>query len=124
MERDSMNRDQPAMGLKIRVFVEGYFDGEKLRKFSNITFSERKMDDSTGTMNSSNLFYFDHDKLIKVTESISDGYNEKRFEWYFSEGKALNAYDISEKSAARSALLLEMGAALLLQVQKKNESAQ
>ena len=69
-------------------------------------------------MITSNTFYFDQDKLIKVEEFGIEGEKKLFADWYYSENKPLYYTYQSDKSESRAALLLTMGNNMLKQIQQ------
>ena len=69
-------------------------------------------------MRSSNTFYFDQGKLIKVEEyMIKDG-KEQHADWYYADDKPLYYTFQTDRSEERAAFLLNMAKVLIAQIQK------
>ena len=69
-------------------------------------------------MVTSNTFYYEHNKLIKVEEYIIHGENKQMADWYFSDDKPLYYTFKSPKSAERATSLLAIANTMVKQIVK------
>lgn len=116
---DSVVQNYPDLGLKMRTDLTAIIDGPQLKKYVNKLSSERKENGVIMQLNSSNKFFFDDNKLIKVEETVKQGEEELQYYWYFSNGKAIYNTMQSDKSAERAALLLAVADGFLKAINKQ-----
>lgn len=119
VQYDSIIQDYPDLGLNMRTYLTMITDGKEIKKYVNKVHSVRQEKGKTVKMVSTNEFYFDKNKLIKVEEFAVSESKEARFDWYFADDKPLYYTLQSEKAASRAALLLTMGEGMVKQVQEK-----
>ena len=115
---DSIVQDLPAMGLYMKTNLTMLVEGKDLKKYVNKVNGVRKQDGVSEEMRSSNTFYFEQGKLIKVEEFIVKDGKEQHADWYYADDKPLYYTFQSERSEERAALLLEIAKSMLKQFQK------
>jgi hypothetical protein len=115
---DSTIQDFPAIGLYMKTNLMVLMDGKELKKYVNKVRGLRQENGVSKEMNSSNAFYFDQGKLIKVEEYIIEEGKEQHADWYYSDDKSLYYTLQSDRSEERAALLLNMAKVMLAQIQK------
>ena len=115
---DSIIQNYSQLGLSMKTYLTMVMDGIELKKYVNKVNSTRVEDGVSTLSNSSNIFYFDKNKLIKVEEFIIEGSREGHADWYYSEDKPLYYTSKSENAEDRAALLLTIAKAMLKQLQK------
>jgi len=115
---DSIFQDHPEIGLSMKTYLTTLLDGNNLKKFVNKVNSVRLEKGISKQMTTSNSFYFDQDKLIKVEEVGIEGEKKLYADWYYSENKPLYYTYQSDRSESRAVLLLTMGNNMLKQIQK------
>jgi len=118
IQNDSTLQDRPELDLSIKTYLTVALDGNKLKKYVNRVNSVRLEKGISKQMTTSNTFYFDQDKLIKVEEYAIEGEKKLYADWYYSENKPLHYTYQSDKSESRAALLLTMANGMLKQIQK------
>ena len=118
IQNDSIFQDHPELGLTMKIYLTMALDGNKLKKYVNKGIAVRVEKGISKQMTTSNTFYFDNDKLIKVEEFAIEGEKKLYADWYYSENKSLYYTHQSDKSESRAALLLTMANGMLNQIQK------
>ena len=115
---DSIVQDLPAMGLYMKTNLTMLVEGKELKKYVNKVNGVRRENGVSEELSSSNTFYFDHGKLIKVEEFIIKDGKEQHADWYYADDKPLHYTFQSDRSEERAALLLTMAKSMLKQFQK------
>jgi len=115
---DSIVQDLPAMGLYMKTNLTMLVEGKELKKYVNKVNGVRKENGVSEELSSSNSFYFDKGKLIKVEEFIVKDGKEQHADWYYADDKPLYYTFQSDRSDERAALLLNMAKSMLKQFQK------
>ena len=115
---DSIVQDLPAMGLYMKTNLTMLVEGKELKKYVNKVNGVRKENGVSEELRSSNTFYFDQGKLIKVEEFIVKDGKEQHADWYYADDKPLYYTFQSDRSEERAALLLNMAKSMLKQFQK------
>jgi hypothetical protein len=106
--RDTISKDQPAMGIWMKTYLTMITDGSELKKYVNEVHATIQDNGTTRQMHTENAFYFDQNQLIKVEEFGQQG--EKRFDmlWYYADQKPIHYTSQSERAQERAELLLKM----------------
>ena len=92
-------------------------DGELLKYVNqvNMTMQEKGV---TRKMTTSNTFYYDHNKLIKVEEYGIEGDKKMTVDWYYSDDKPLYSTVPPGKAGDRATFLLTLSKTMLKQIIK------
>lgn len=120
VQKDSVIQDRSDIGLYIKSYLTAVVDGKELKKYANNVVTDRKESSVSKRINSTNTFYFDQGKLIKVEELVISDDKQMTFDWYYSDNKPLYYSYKSERSESHAQSLLTMGDQLLKQFQKSN----
>jgi hypothetical protein len=118
VQRDTLVKDHPEMGLKMTTYLTMIVNNNHLLKYVNYVITTRNENGVQKQMTGSNTFYYNQNKLIKVEEYLIEGDKKQIADWYYSEEKPLYYTLQSDKSEARAALLLTMSQAMLKQIIK------
>src|SRR5687767_1147603 len=78
---DSTVQDLPAMGLYMKTNLTMVVEGKELKKYVNRVNGVRKQNGVSEELRSSNTFFFDQGKLIKVEEFIVKDGKEQHADW-------------------------------------------
>ncbi len=117
-ECDSIIQDHQDLGLYMKTYLTMVTNDSELKKYVNNVHATRNEDGISKQMTSSNIFYYDKNKLIKVEEFIIEDGKENSADWYYSEEKPLYYTFKSDKSEERANLLLNMAKVLVKQIIK------
>jgi hypothetical protein len=90
---------------------------KELLKYVNYVDGSRTDRGITQQMTSSNTFYYDHNKLIKVEEFLIEGEKKAELNWYYWDDKPLSTSN-PQNPESRAAFLLELSKTLLKQIIK------
>ena len=115
---DTLKNDQPEMGLKMTTFFTIMVNGNQIKKLVNhvdIIMTEKT---ETRNVTTSNAFYYDQNKLIKVEEYFLEGGTKKTAEWYYSQEKPIYNTLQPDNANDRANLLLTISNGLLNQIIK------
>jgi hypothetical protein len=112
-KRDTIKNDQPQIGLSMRTYLTIVSEGTELKKYENNVHATTQENGTTKQMVTTNAFYFDHNKLIKVEEFATQGDKKMDAFWYYSDDKPIYYTLKSEKAQERAELLLTMAKTLL-----------
>jgi hypothetical protein len=112
-QRDTIKNDQPQFGLSMRTYLTTVTDGSELKKYVNNVYATRQENGTTSQIVTTNAFYFDHNKLIKVEEFATQGDKKMDLSWYYADDKPIYYTLKSEKAQERAELLLTMAKSLL-----------
>ena len=115
---DSIIQDHQDLGLYMKTYLTMVTNERELKKYVNNVHATRNEDGITKQMTSTNIFYYDKNKLIKVEEFIIEDGKENSADWYYSEEKPLYYTFKSDKSEDRANLLLNMAKVLVKQLIK------
>jgi hypothetical protein len=107
-QRDTIKNDQPQMGLSMRTYLTMVTDGAELKKYVNNVHATTQENGTSKQMVSTNAFYFDHNKLIKVEEFAAQGDKKIDAFWYYADDKPIYYTLKSDKAQERAELLLTM----------------
>ena len=118
VQRDSLVQDHPEWGLKMTTHLSMVVHGGELIKYVNLVNTSRIENEVARQMVSSNTFYFEHNKLIKVEEFLIEGEKKKTVDWYYSEDKPLCNTAKSDQSEDRATMLLSLSATMLKKIIK------
>jgi hypothetical protein len=88
-------------------------DGTELKKYVNNVHATTQENGTTKQMVSTNTFYFDHNKLIKVEEFATQGDKKMDMLWYYADDKPLYYTFKSDKAQERAELLLTIAKSML-----------
>lgn len=113
IQRDTIKNDQPQMGLSIRTYLTMVTDGSELKKYVNNVQGTTQENGTAKQMIATNIFYFDHNKLIKVEESATQ--DDKKIDalWYYEDDKPIYYTLKTDKAQERAELLLTMAKSML-----------
>lgn len=118
IQRDTLVQDRPELGLKMTTYLSGISNDSELIKYVNYVTGTMIENGVTRQMTSSNTFYFEHNKLIKVEEYSIEGDKKGEANWYYSDDKPIHWTFQSEKSEERANLLLNMSKAMVSKIIK------
>jgi hypothetical protein len=118
VQRDTIKQNRPEIGLKMTTYLAGIVHDNELLKYSQHVNSSVVEDGSTRQMNSANTFYYDHNKLIKVEEYITEGEKHMEANWYYLDDKPVYWTLQSERSEERANFLLTLSKAIQIKVIK------
>ena len=118
VQHDTIIQDYQILGLVAKTYLTMILDGKELKKYVTYVNSMRLENGTSKPLITSNTFYFDQNKLIKVEDFMIEGEKENRADWYYSEDKPLYFTFKSERSEERADLLLTISKTLLKQIQK------
>ena len=118
VHRDTLVQDHPELGLKMTTYLTMIVNGGELIKYVNYVNTSMKENGITRKITTSNSFYYDHNKLIKVEEYLLEGDKKKAFDWYYADDKPLYHTLQSDKADDRAELLLTMSKGILKQIIK------
>lgn len=105
-QRDTIVNDLPKMGLSSRTYLTTVTDGSQLKKYVNNAHVTTQQNGTTKEMIGTNIFYFDHNKLIKVEEFAMRNGKQIDAMWYYADDKPIHYTLQSDKSEERAELLL------------------
>jgi hypothetical protein len=112
-QRDTIKNDQPQMGLSMRTYLTMVTDGAEIKKYENNVLATTQESGTINQMVSTNAFYFDHNKLIKVEEFATQGDKKIDALWYYADDKPIYYTLKSDKAQERAELLLTMAKSML-----------
>ena len=118
VQQDSLFQDHPEIGLRMATHLTMLVTNNHLLKYVNHVTTTRTENGTQKQMISSNTFYYNQNKLIKVEEYVIVGDKKQIADWYYSDDKPLYYTLQSDKSEARASLLLTMAQAMLKQIIK------
>lgn len=118
VQRDTLNQNYPDLGLKMVTYLSMIMNGGELMKYVNLGYNTRTENGVTLEMITSNTFYYEHNKLIKVEEYVIEGDKKQTADWYYWDSKPLYYTFKSDKSAERANSLLTIANAMVKQVIK------
>ena len=118
VQRDTINQNYPDLGLKIVTYLSMIKTEGELKKYVNLGHTTRTENGITREMTTSNTFYYEHNKLIKVEEYIIEGEKKQTADWYYSDDKPLYYTFKSPKSAEHAISLLAIANAMTKQMVK------
>ncbi|QES88192.1 hypothetical protein [Rhizosphaericola mali] len=118
LKRDSLSQNILGLNTNMQRILSTYFKGKDLIKHVNYAnILNLKANDTLHTVGE-NIFYYDHNSLIKVEEYFTEnGKMKMNVSWYFSKGQLLNYIVLEPKSsetAERTKLASNTGAKQLL----------
>jgi hypothetical protein len=118
IQRDTLIKDYPELGLKMITYLEMIVNGKELIKYVNYVNTTMLENNISRQTIASNSFYYNQNKLIKVEEYSLERNNKSRFDWYFSDDKPLYYTLKSDKAEDRANLLLRISSAMVKQIIK------
>jgi hypothetical protein len=118
IQRDTLIKDHPEMGLKMTTYLSMVVNGGELLKYVNLVNTTMTENGATRQITTSSSFYYDRNKLIKVEEYFIEVDKKKTMDWYYAEDKPLYYSLQSDKAENRANLLLTMSETMLKQVIK------
>jgi hypothetical protein len=118
VQRDTLIKDYPQVGLKMVTYLSMIMDGKQLRKYVNYVRTTRIENGTESQMTSSSTFYYEHNNLVKVEEYLIDGDAKKNADWYYSDDKPLHYNLKSDNAAERALSLLAISKTMLKQIIK------
>ena len=113
VKRDTISRDMPSMGMLMKTYVTMVRDDLELKKYSQNVRGTITEAGKTKETISLNIFYFNHQSLIKVEEFFIADDIQASVHWYYSNDKPLYCTLQSEKTAERAEFLLNLGRSFL-----------
>jgi hypothetical protein len=117
--QDSITENHPEFGLSMKTYLTMILDNNQLKKYVNHVTSVRVENAVSKKMVTSNTFYYDQNKLIKVEEFEIEGDKEQHLDWYFLDDKWLNNTFQMQKFESRASQLLSLSKVLVNQIAKK-----
>ncbi len=117
VQRDSIVQDYQS--LKMITHLSMLVNGDQLLKYVNEVATTRTENGITRQFTTTNIFYYDKNKLIKVEDYAVSGENKQMAEWYYWDDKPLYYTLKDERSEERAEMLLAMSKTLLKQIIKK-----
>ena len=112
-QTDTIRNDQPQLGLSMLTYLTVVTEGSELKKYVNNLHGTRQENGTTKQMVTTNTFYFDHNKLIKVEESGTQDDKKMEMFWYYEDDKPIYYTLKSERAQERAEMLLTMAKTLL-----------
>jgi hypothetical protein len=113
VRRDTIKQDLPEIGLSMRTYLTVITNGSELKKYVNNVHATTKRNGETKLLITSNIFYFNGNKLIKVEEFAAEGDKKVETVYYYSDDSPIYFTALSDKSQARAELLLTMAKGML-----------
>jgi hypothetical protein len=86
VQRDTLNQDQPALGLESKTYLAATYHSEVLIKYEQHANMKMANNGVSKQMKSTIVFYFHTDKLIKAEVEFSE---KKATEWYYENDEPL-----------------------------------
>jgi hypothetical protein len=117
-QRDSIFQDHPDFGLSMKTYLTMIVDGTELKKYVNDVHTTRIENGISRQILSTNVFYFDKNKLIKAEDVYKEGDKDLNAEWYYWDDKPLYYTLLSPKSGERANFLLTLSRTLVKQAIK------
>lgn len=109
IETDSIIKNFPEYHFSTKKYLTLITDGSELKKYKNFTISISEIKSIKRHISSSNTFYYNNNKLIKVEELFIENGIKKNSNCYFSEDKPIYFTDKNlEKSEEKALLLLKL----------------
>ncbi|HLP39538.1 hypothetical protein [Lacibacter sp.] len=115
---DTLVQNDPEMGFKMTTFTTVIIQEGKLLKYVNLVNRSMKIDGGTKQITSSNAFYYEDNKLIKIEEYFIENNKKKTADWYYADEKPLYHTVQSAKAADRAVQLLMISNGIKQQVIK------
>lgn len=112
-QSDTIKNDQPQIGLFMRTYLTTVTDGAELKKYVNNVHTTTQENGTTKQMISTNAFYFDHNKLIKVEEFATQGDKKIDALWYYADDTPIYYTSRSDEAQERAELLLTIAKSML-----------
>src|SRR5690606_22658761 len=106
IKRDTIKNDQPQIALSMLTYLTMVIDGTELKKYVNEVYTTTQVNGSVTQMVSTNAFYFDHNKLIKVEAFAEQGNKKVDALWYYADDKPIYYTLKTNKTQERAELLL------------------
>jgi len=94
VHRDTVNGDNPAIGLSTQTYVTTIKKGTELKKYVTNTFSKMQYNGKTVQSVSLMTYYYDRNKVIKVEQYIKTGNVIQDTKWYYEDDKAISTPSI------------------------------
>ncbi|THU41473.1 hypothetical protein FAM09_05030 [Niastella caeni] len=112
-QRDTIKQDRPDYGISSRTYLTMVSEGNELKKYVNSFHMTTKNNGISKKMDGENAFYFDHNKLIKVEEFMSEGDKKMEMHWYYADEKPIYNTLNAGKDNERAEMLLKMAKGLV-----------
>jgi hypothetical protein len=119
IQRDTIKQDRPELGLYMRTYLTTVTNGNELKKYVNNVHATTQENVTIKQMVATNIFYFDHNKLIKVEEFATEGDKNIDALWYYADDKPIYYTSKSDKSEERAELLLTIAKNMLGKIKFK-----
>lgn len=113
IQRDTLRQEYPAMNLSMQTYLSMLTDAGELKKYVNDVHMSTKENGVPKKQHGITTFYFDHNKLIKVEDDITEGDKKLKVDWYFSNDKPIYNTLKSDKGQDRADLLLKIAEGML-----------
>lgn len=106
VHRDTVNNDNPAIGLSMQIYVTSMKKGTELKKYINNTFSKMEHNGKTAQSVTLMTYYYDRNKVIKVEQTIKTGNTIQDTKWYYENDKAISTPSMFNAQLLAQNLLL------------------
>lgn len=113
IKRDTLIQDHLEMKLSMRTYLTMIINGTELKKYENNVHGTTEENGVIKKLVSTNAFYFDHNKLIKVEEFATEGEKHLEMNWYYENDQPIYYSSKSEKAQERAELLLTIAKSIL-----------
>jgi hypothetical protein len=123
IQRDTI-KQEPASGLSMQTYLSMVSDDDDIKKYVNNVHMTMTQNGIKKNIITTNTFYFDKNKLIKVEEYIIEGEKRSEVEWYYSNDKPIYNTLKSEKGQDRAEFLLKLAKSMLETMKTKNQGDQ
>lgn len=112
-QQDTLKNDRPELGLFMTSYLTMVTSGKELKKYVNLVQMKRTEFGVEKQMITSNAFYYDNSKLIKVEEFAEE--DKKRIDmlWYYADDKPLYYTMKTGKAQERAEFLLKLSKTML-----------
>ncbi len=116
VQRDTLNQDQPALGLESKTYLSAMYDSDKLVKYEQRANMRMANNGVSRQMESIIVFYFNCGKLIKAEVEFSE---KKPTEWYYEEDEPLLNSSAPETTKEQALLVLNTSKNITAQLRKR-----
>jgi hypothetical protein len=113
LQRDTIKQDYPDMGLSMRTYLSAETDGSELKKYINDVYMTATQNGTAQKTHATNIFYFNHNKLIKVQEDGTEDKKELHYLWYYADDKPIYYTSEDEGAQERASMLLNIAKAMM-----------
>lgn len=116
VQTDTIRQDPSQVGLTMVKYLSISMNGTELKK--HVTEAHMTTEDGK-QYHGTSIFYFHHNALIKVDDSMIEGTTKKGALWYFADGKPIHYTVNNDRSQERAEMLLTIAKTMLEQVGSK-----